>query len=278
MSVGITIHSFTEWLGMKRYSKRTIKIYVSILYKLAKNFWEKLDINEKEIFWYINAQVKNNISLSYQKQLIGALKLYYNNFLWKKINFSYIYPTRNEFKIPNVLSQWEVKSIIESIVNIKHKSIISLIYSGWLRISECINLKVRDIDSKRMQIYIKHSKGARDRNIPLSKNILNLLRKYYKEYNPKDFLFSWQWWGSYSETSIQNILKKASKKVKINKRVTPHTLRHSYATHLLENWVDIRIIQELLWHKNIKTTQIYTHITTPSLKKIENPFDKLFNN
>ena len=277
MFIWVKIHSFTEWLAMKRYSERTIKIYVSILLKLAWSFGENLEISEEEIFWYINKQVKNNISLSYQKQLIGAMKLYYNNFLWKNYNFSYIYPTRNEFKIPNVLSQWEVKDIIESIINIKHKAIISLIYSWWLRISECIALKVWDIDSKRMQIYIKHSKGARDRNIPLSKSILKLLRRYYKKYAPTDFLFAWQWWGNYSETSIQNILKKACKKCRIHKKATPHTLRHSYATHLLENGVSIRIIQELLWHKNIKTTQIYTHITSVSLEKIENPFDQIFS-
>lgn len=272
----IEIHLFSEWLQMKRYSEKTIKTYTSILYKAAQYFEEKLDNEEKDIFWYIQKQTQNNISLSYQKQLIGALKLYYNWYKQKKYNFLYIYPSQNESKIPTVLSKKEVKIIINNINNLKHKAIISIIYSWWLRISECIQLQINNIDSQRMQIYIKNSKGAQDRNVPLSKEILKLLRKYYKVYKPKDFLFQWQWWWSYSESSIQRILKRATKSAGILKNVTPHTLRHSYATHLLENWVDIRIIQELLGHKNIKTTQIYTHITNHSLDKIINPFDTLW--
>lgn len=271
------INNFSERLKVKRYSRNTIKTYISILIKVFDHYWDNTNLKEKEIFAYINNQVQKWISISFQKQLIWALSLYYNKYLWKKYNFKYIYPERNEYKIPNVLSKEEVKKLIEKIENLKHRTIVSLIYSWGLRLSELINLKIEDIDSERMKIYIKNSKWAKDRIIPLSKEILKLLRKYYKEYKPAKLLFPWQWWSRYSDKSIQNIIKNASKKALIKKNVTPHTLRHSYATHLLENWVDIKFIQELLGHQNIKTTQIYTHITNISLDKIENPFDKLFN-
>lgn len=153
-----------------------------------------------------------------------------------------------------------------------------MIYSWGLRLSECINLKVKDIDSQRMKIYIKQSKWAKDRVIPLSHEIIKILRMYYVKYRPRDYLFEWQWWWSYSQKSIQNIVKNNSKKAGIKKIVTPHTLRHSYATHLLESGTDIRFIQELLWHKNIKTTQMYTHVWSTELDNIKNPLDSLFDN
>jgi len=264
-------------MKIKRYSRRTISLYSSILLKFFHHFGDRENLGTKDIFWYINMQVGNNISLSYQKQLIWALKLYYNWFLWKNISFQYIYPERKEYKIPNVISQQDIKKILGNTQNLKHICIISLLYSGGLRLSECIYLKIEDVDSKEMKIHIKNSKWAKDRVIPLSKNMLTLLRKYYQEYHPKIYLFEWQWWGTYSEKSIQNIVKNSAKKSWIIKNVTPHTLRHSYATHVLENGTDIRIIQRLLWHKSIKTTQIYTHISDPLLRNIQNPFDTLFS-
>mgnify|MGYP004001300661 CR=1 FL=1 len=270
------INNFSEWLKVKRYSKNTIKTYISILIKFFNHYWDNTNISEKEIYNYVNNKVQKWISISFQKQIIWALKQYFNNFLWKKYNFKYISPKWSEYKIPTVLSKKEVKNIINNIKNLKHKTIISLIYSAWLRLSELIHLKIENIDSKRMKIYIKQSKGAKDRTLPLSKWILKILRIYYKNYKPTKILFPWQSWWNYSDKSIQNIIKSASKKAWIKKNITPHTFRHSYATHLLEDWVDIKFIQELLWHQNIKTTQIYTHVTNPSLDKIQNPFDKIF--
>ena len=197
-------------MKIKRYSDRSIQIYSSIVLKFFHYFWDHGNISEKDIFWYINMQVGGGISLSYQKQLIWALKLYYNWFKWEKVNFKYIYPTRNEFKIPNVISKQETKKLINNISNLKHKSIVALIYSWGLRLSECINLKVKDIDSQRMKIYIKQSKWAKDRVIPLSHEIIKILRMYYVKYRPRDYLFEWQWWWSYSQKSIQNIVKNNS--------------------------------------------------------------------
>jgi integrase/recombinase XerD len=175
-----------------------------------------------------------------------------------------------------VLSKEEVKAILEAHHNIKHKAMLSLIYSCGLRRSELLNLRPADIDSKRNIVIIKQSKGKKDRITPLSPKILELLRNYYKVYRPVNFLFEGQEPGSqYSEQSLQKVLKTALEKTKINKPVTLHWLRHSYATHLLESGTDLRYIQELLGHNSSRTTELYTHVSTKSLQQIRSPFDDL---
>ncbi len=149
------------------------------------------------------------------------------------------------------------------------------IYSGGLRISELINLKVKDIDSNRMQIRIQQSKGKKDRYTLLSKKTLITLRQYFKEYHPKVWLFEGETGGQYADSSIYKIFKTALKQAKINKKVSIHSLRHSFATHLLESGTDLRYIQSLLGHSSSKTTEIYTHITTKGFDQIKNPLDKL---
>jgi len=150
-----------------------------------------------------------------------------------------------------------------------------LIYSGGLRISEVTSLKLSDIDSKRGVIRIRESKGAKDREVPLSQKALEQLRFYYKEYKPSEYLFEGQFGGKYSTRSIQTLFRKALKTCGITKKATVHTLRHSYATHLLENGTDLRIIQELLGHKSSKTTEIYTHVSNRIKQKIPDPLDQL---
>ena len=149
------------------------------------------------------------------------------------------------------------------------------IYSGGLRISELINLKIKDIDSNRMQIRIEQSKGKKDRYTLLSKKTLITLRQYFKEYKPKEWLFEGEGGEQYSTTSVEKILKRALIATGIKKRITVHSLRHSFATHLLESGTDLRYIQNLLGHSSSKTTEIYTHITTKGLDRIVNPLDKL---
>jgi site-specific recombinase XerD len=168
-----------------------------------------------------------------------------------------------------------VRKLLDSSENIKHKTILTLLYAGWLRLGECTNLKVSDIDPERMSLRIVQWKWKKDRYVPLSEKLLILLREYYLKYTPKNFVFEWQFWSKYSDRSVQQIMKQACIKAGIKKPATVHTLRHSYATHLLENGVDIRIIQEFLWHAHIQTTQLYTHISQPILSKIKSPFDSL---
>jgi len=182
---------------------------------------------------------------------------------------------KKPFKLPSVLAEEEVISLVQKIENIKHRAIILAGYSAGMRVSEIINLKVNDIDSKRMMIHIKAAKGKKDRMVPLSKRLLETLRDYYRKYKPKEYLFEGQTGESYSSRSIQLILSAAKLKAKVKKKGSTHMLRHSYATHLLESGTDIRIIQELLGHNSIKTTMRYTHVSRKSLDKVGSPLDKL---
>ena len=150
-----------------------------------------------------------------------------------------------------------------------------LIYSASLRLGELLNLEPGDIESETMKIHIGQSKGKKDRYIMFSENVLNLLREYYKLYKPKDYIIEGQKGGRYSPKSVQNIFKSALKKAGIKKKATVLTLRHSFATHLLDEGTDIRYIQELLGHKKLETTQIYTHVSSYSINKIKSPADDL---
>ena len=186
-----------------------------------------------------------------------------------------IHRPRREKILPNVLSKEEVKIILEAHSNIKHKVMLSLVYSCGLRRSELLHLKPNDIDSKRNIVIIRQAKGKKDRITPLSSKILEMLRAYYVAYKPNIWLFEGQSGGQYSEQSLQHVLKQALVKTKIKKPVTLHWLRHSYATHLLESGTDLRYIQELLGHNSSKTTEIYTHVSTKNLQQIKSPFDDL---
>ena len=179
-------------------------------------------------------------------------------------------------RLPNVLSKEEIKNILEAHTNIKHKAMLSTIYSCGLRRSELLNLKFTDIDSKRNIVFIRKGKGKKDRITPLSPKLLEMLRNYYSVYKPQTWLFEGKNVGEqYSDTSLQAVLKQAVKKAKIKKQITLHWLRHSYATHLLESGTDLRYIQELLGHNSSRTTEIYTHVSTKSLQQIKSPFDDL---
>src|SRR5690554_2756926 len=187
-----------------------------------------------------------------------------------------IHRPRREQKLPHVISKEEVKAILEAPGNLKHRAMLSLIYACGLRRSELLNLKLCHVDSKRKLLIIRQSKGRKDRVAPISEKIIELLREYYKAYRPKEWLFEGQKVGfKYSETSLEKVLKQSLQKAKIDKPVTLHWLRHSFATHLLESGTDLRYIQEILGHKSSRTTEIYTHVSTKSLQNIKSPFDDL---
>lgn len=274
----IELQKFKKWLHQKRLSENTVNTYIDVTttyikYALSK----KSDIFSTklvEAFNYDYIFIPNK-SISYQNQFISGIKKYfeYNGYHYNEI---LIERPRKEKKLPIVLSTNEVKSILKTITNLKHKALISLLYSAGLRIGEAINLEITDIDSQRMLIHIKKAKGKKDRYTLLSNAFVKILREYYIAYKPKKYLFEGQKGGKYSNASAQRILKNALNKVGIKKKVTLHSLRHSFATHLLEKGTDIRYIQELLGHSSPKTTMIYTHVTETSLKKIKNPFDDLF--
>jgi integrase/recombinase XerD len=228
------------------------------------------EINNNDVIVYNNDYIlRNNLSTSYQNQIVNAIKLYFSTIRETKIEISKIHRPKREKVLPNVLSKEEIKAIIEAPTNVKHKTMLSLIYACGLRRSELLNLKPAHIDSKRKVLIIKQSKGKKDRIAPISNKLIGLLRDYYKSYKPEVWLFEGQKKGEpYTAESLQSVLKQSLVKCKITKPVTLHWLRHSYATHLLESGTDLRFIQELLGHNSSKTTEIYTHVSTKSLQNI----------
>ncbi len=270
---------FTYWLLSKRYSENTIHTYTEALAIFLRYYHTKAvtEITNDDLIQFNNDYIlKKGLSSSYQNQMVNAIKLFYKTQFEKQLNPDLIHRPRREHKLPNVLSKEEIKLILQAHGNIKHKTMLSLIYSCGLRRSELLNLTLSDIDSKRGLILIKQAKGKKDRIAPLSEKVLALLREYYTAYKPKNWLFEGQSGkGQYDANSLASVLKQALWKSKITKPVTLHWLRHSYATHLLEAGTDLRYIQEILGHSRSTTTEIYTHVSNKSLLKIESPFDSL---
>jgi integrase/recombinase XerD len=273
------IEKFKQWLLSKRYSENTIKTYAEALKSFLTFFNNKpvFEISNDDVILYNNNYIlKNKLSSSYQNQIVNAIKLYFATIQNKVIEIEKIHRPKTEKILPNVLSKQEVKLILNAHSNIKHKTMLSLIYSCGLRRSELLHLKPTDIDSKRGIVIIRQSKGKKDRIVPLSTKILEMLRRYYLDFKPSVWLFEGQNKGEmYAAKSLQSVLKQALQKARITKPVTLHWLRHSYATHLLENGTDLRYIQELLGHNSSKTTEIYTHVSVKSIEQIKSPFDDL---
>lgn len=263
--------SFLDKLELKGYSNNTVKTYVSCFEKFI-NFYANRDIgtlNENDVRAYLKFMIQGKSSTSYINQSINSIKFYFEMVLGMPNRFYDIERPKKKFKLPVVLSKEETKQLIKVTENIKHKCIIGLLYSSGLRRSELLNLKIHDIDSKRMLIKINDAKGNKDRYTLLSKTILKDLRKYYVTHKPTTYLFEGVKNAKYSPSSISNIIKSSAIKANIQKHVTAHTLRHSFATHLLENGTDLRYIQQLLGHNSTKTTEIYTHVAIHNYKSIK---------
>ena len=273
------VQVLTDWMKAQRYSQQTIEVYSKALYLFFQYLVHKEDqeISSEDITRFNNEYIlKRGLSVAYQNQFINALRLYLSLVKLPQLTADDLKRPRREYKLPQVLSKEEIKKILESLRNIKHRSMLSLIYSCGLRRGELLALKPTDIDSRRGVINIRLAKGKKDRIVPLSPKILEMLREYYKTYRPKIWLFEGQYPGHcYDERSLQQVFKQALSKAGIQKPATLHWLRHSYATHLHEAGTDIRVIQELLGHKSSKTTEIYTHVSTQFLTRIISPFDTL---
>lgn len=273
------IEQFVDWMRSKRYSKNTEKAYtdaitVFLQFVSSKQLYE---INNVDIVRFNNEYVlKRKLSASFQNQIVSAIKLFFKTVENRRLEVEKVHRPKTFKKLPAVLSKEEVKLILEAHGNMKHRAMLSLIYACGLRRSELIHLKPADVDSNRHILIIRQAKGRKDRIVPVSEKLIKLLREYYKAHRPQIWLFEGQNCGEkYSEKSLENVLKHAVRKVGINKPVSLHWLRHSYATHLLENGTDLRYIQELLGHKSSKTTEIYTHVSTKSIQNIVSPFDTL---
>jgi site-specific recombinase XerD len=269
------IERFKKWLETRRYSDTTVNTYVNIVIFFCKYLKKR---NCREVTPMIVSRfnyefiVQPNKSISYQNQAINAIKQYFI-YCDIPVEVGDIERPRKEKKLPVIMSMDEVRRIIIHAPNLKHKAILSLIYSGGFRISEVLNLKIADIDSERMLIHVHCAKGKKDRYTLLSQKALTILREYYTVYAPRVYLFEGSPGIQYSARSAQWVLKMAAKRAGIDKRITLHSLRHSFATHLLENGTDLRYIQNLLGHNSPKTTMIYTHVSQASVQNIRNPFD-----
>lgn len=260
------IEMYRNDLKLKNYSENTIKNYSCQVELFLKNqagsFTEPAKINEEAIKTYL-LQFKTRNAMCHA---ISALKLFYQKTIKQPLKFKYIEYPRSEKKLPRIIDKEFLLDRISKIENKKHKAIIALAYSTGMRVSEVCNLKQTDIDSKRMIITIRQSKGRKDRTVKLSQYVLELLREYHREYRPKEYVFNGQFDLQYSHKSCNSIVKQY-----LGKEFHFHLLRHSNATALLESGTDLRIIQKHLGHSSSKTTEIYTHVSTAILKNIPLP-------
>jgi integrase/recombinase XerD len=269
---------FMQQMLLKGYSQRTIRTYVSLLASFSKSYHcspELVSIDQ------IRDYIQENItagqrSKSWVNQLISALKLLYCDVLKRDWSPLDIPRPRHDKKLPVVLSRSEVQKVITAHKNIKHKTILLTTYSAGLRLSEVCHLKITDIDSSRMLIRVNHSKGNKDRYTILSPVTLTMLRIYYKKYRPTSWLFEGTLKGtSISDRTVSKVFKNALDKSKINRQVGIHCLRHSFATHLLEQGVALPVIQQMLGHKSLKTTSGYLHVQQYSIQGVKSPVDSL---
>jgi integrase/recombinase XerD len=273
------LQRYIDILQLKGYSANTIITYrnefAQLLYFLKdKTIVDNLDVDR---LWGYFLHCINTLKLSENTlhSRINATKFYFEQVLKREKFFFEIPRPKKASILPKVINAQDIKKLFEVTTNLKHNTMLKLCYGMGLRVSEIVNLKITDIDSKNMQVFIEQAKGKKDRyaNLPLS--ILEQLRLYFKEYTPKKYLFEGQYGDRYSARSAQQVFKDALKKAKINKKVGIHGLRHSFATHLLEAGTDVTFIQQLLGHNDLKTTLRYTHVSKKNLKNIKSPLDSI---
>jgi site-specific recombinase XerD len=262
-------------LELKRYANSTVRTYVGFFEMFINHYKDRElhSLDETDIRAFLQKLIQQEKSNSYINQAVNAIKFYYEVVLGMPNRFYEIERPRREYKLPKVISKEEVLAIINNTKNIKHRCIVELLYGSGLRRSELLNLKIEDVDSNRMLLQVRASKGKKDRQTLLSQTALLDLRLYYKEWRPKQYLFEGPNNKRYSGESVLKIVKEAACRACLRTRITPHVLRHSFATHLLESGVDLRQIQVLLGHSSTKTTEIYTHVATTTFRLIKNPLD-----
>ena len=265
-------------LEIARYSTNTIDTYLNATKLFFQHYPKKnpKDISAADIEAYQHELASTRkVSNSYLNQVVNAVRYYYKDVLGDAYRVKFIERPRGERKLPKVLSEQEVAAILKAPTNLKHRCILMLIYSAGLRLGELIALERTDIIPERKQVLIRGGKGGKDRVSLLSERLLKLLDEYLVAYTPRHFLFEGPNGARYSDTSVQQIFKHAKQKAGITAPATVHTLRHSFATHLLENGTDLRYIQTLLGHSSSKTSEIFTHVSTKAIGKIRSPLDNL---
>lgn len=272
------MQKYVETLQLKAYSTSTIKTYKNEFGQLLEILKDKkvddLDATRlRSYFLYCTNVLKLSENTLHSR--LNAVKFYFEQVLHRDKLFFEIPRPKKPSILPKVIDAKDIKKLFAVTTNLKHNTMLKLCYGMGLRVSEIVNLKITDIDSQRMQVLIQQSKGKKDRYVNLPETILEQLREYYKQYKPKKYLFEGQIGEQYAVRSAQQVFKDALKKAKINKDIGIHGLRHSFATHLLEGGTDIKFIQELLGHNDIKTTLRYTHVSKKNLAKIKSPLDTM---
>lgn len=266
-----------QQLELKGYSQSTIHSYISSLIRLTKYYNTSPDLLSieqiRDFIHYIITEKK--LSKSWVNQTVSALKILFCDVLKREWNPLDIPRSRREKKLPQVLSREEVSKIISVTKNLKHKALLMLTYSSGLRLSEVCSLKPGDIDSQRMLVRIVQAKGFKDRYSILSPVALEMLREYWKKYRPSVWLFQTKPGCPVAQRTAQMAFKNALRKAAISKQVGIHSLRHSFATHLMEQGVSLPIIQQLLGHKSLKTTSVYLHVQQYSIHAVKSPLDTL---
>lgn len=274
MKISNLLETFEFELQRKNYRQQSVVNYVSCVTKFLYHFKEKdsaQHINEDDIKQFLYSFKESNTQRGYH----SAIKSFYKYVCNQPNKFKWIEYAKRNRKLPIVLSEDEVQRIFNACANLKHRAIIGLLYSCGLRVGEVVNLKIADIDSSRMAINIINAKGGKDRIVPLHNDLLLLLRLYFKEYKPVEYLFNGQKKNQYTKKSIEELVKTYSEKAGINKRVYPHLFRHSSFTNMLEGGVELSIIQKCAGHSTIRTTQLYTHISSALLNKVYNPLQNI---
>ncbi len=273
---GLALSKANQRLILKGYSENTIKSYIWELRCFFKYFeqYEHKNVGKEQIESYIYMLItKYKISESRQNGAINAIKFYFEQVLGLPREYYDIQRPKKSHGLPNTLSIEEVFKLLNALKNKKHRAVLYTLYSAGLRLSELLNLRVSDVRSDEGYLFIKGAKGKKDRHTVLSPLLLEVLRNYYKEYRPGYWLFEGADGGKYSATSVQKTFRRAQQKSGANPWSTPHTLRHSFATHLLESGENLRNIQEQMGHNSSKTTERYTHVVGINNKKLMNPLD-----
>ena len=269
---------FKQLMLIKRYSPNTINAYIGLLASFDRYIGPEQEIHRLDNKFLLQKIREIVIDRKYayttQKQLLSAIALYLREIFATNVDFDTLRPRQPQRVLPDILSLEEVKRILELTSNLKHKAMLTTIYALGLRSGELINLKISHLDSHRNRVTIRAAKGKRDRQLPFPESLKEILREYYKRYKPNTYLFEGQK-GKYAPASLRAVFSNACERADIQKDVTLHSLRHAYATHLLESGTDLRLIQELLGHNNIKTTMLYTHVSNRSLLQVKSPLDLL---
>lgn len=271
------LDAMRQKLEIGRYSPNTIDTYLNATKQLFIRFVEKHpnDIRTEDIETFQHELAKSGKSNSYLNQIVNAVRYYYKDVLGDAYRVKFIERPRKESKLPLVLSKAEIAAVLGAPSNVKHQAMLAMAYSGGLRISEVLGLRPEDLLFDRGLIHVRSAKGNKDRTTLLGRSAAELVKRYMEHFKPKDLLFAGQDGGAYSPRSLQKVLEAALRKAGITKPATMHTLRHSFATHLLEQGTDLRYIQALLGHASSKTTEVYTHVSTRYLQGIVNPMDNL---